>query len=64
MLEKMLAYQLARQAEKPAKKQASDLARRLKELTLRQPGDTVKWLTNFLSVAEFLARETRLGGEE
>lgn len=64
MLERMLAYQLARQAEKHAKKQAPDLARRLSELTIKQPKDKIKWLANFLSVAEFLARETRLGGEE
>ncbi len=64
MLERLLAYQLARQAEKSAKRQAPELARRLAELTLRQPGDHAKWLANFLSVAEFLARETRAGGEE
>jgi CRISPR-associated protein Cmr2 len=65
MLEKLLAYQMARQAtKKAAKKTAIELARRLTELTMRQPRDKVNWLTNYLTVAEFLARETRVGGAE
>jgi CRISPR-associated protein Cmr2 len=57
MLEALLAYQLARQSGDAAK--APGLARRLADLTAAQPGDSRAWLENFLSVAEFLARETR-----
>lgn len=61
MLESLLAYQLARQADKGAKVYAPGLARRLAALTVAQPKDRLDWLENFLTVAEFLARETRAG---
>jgi len=63
MLESLLAYQLARQADKGAKVHAPGLARRLAALTVAQPKDRLDWLENFLTVAEFLARETRAGGQ-
>lgn len=64
MLESMLAYQIVRQTQdKELKKQAPELAARLAELALAKPKDQLKRLTNFLSVAEFLARETRTGGD-
>ena len=63
MLESLLAYQLMRQANGQAKAQASGLARRLAALAAAQSKDGLKWLENFLTVAEFLARETRTGGE-
>lgn len=63
MLQTLLAYQFARQAEGPAKAQAEPLAQRLTALTLQQPEDKrIDWLRNFISVAEFLAREVRNGG--
>jgi CRISPR-associated protein Cmr2 len=61
MLASLLAFQLARQSGGPAKAQATDLAKRLAALTAAQPKDGLKWLQNFLTVAEFLARETRGG---
>jgi CRISPR-associated protein Cmr2 len=61
MLESLLAYQLARQADKGAKVFAPDLARRLAAGTLMQSGQRLGWLQNFMTVAEFLARETRAG---
>lgn len=63
MLESLLAYQFARQSDGRAKAQAPELARRLAVLASRQTKDGLKWLENFMSVAEFLARETRAGGE-
>lgn len=64
MLESLLAYQLARQAEgQTLKAQAPSLARRLAVLTAAQSRDRLKWLENFLTVGEFLARETRAGGD-
>lgn len=63
MLEKLLSYQLARQAPANLKQMAGDLARELTALTLQEaPQHGKDWLQNFLSVAEFLARETRTGG--
>lgn len=60
MLQSLLAYQLDRQAGGHAKGQAAPLARRLTALTLDQPiGQRIAWLRNFISVAEFLAREVR-----
>ena len=60
MLQTLLAYQLARQAQGNAKAQAEPLAQRLTALTLGQPIDKrIDWLRNFISVAEFLAREVR-----
>lgn len=67
MLEKLLAYQFKRQAQKPALERHSPelLARRLAKLTVdperKSPQSRLAWLANFLSVAEFLARETRAG---
>jgi len=58
MLERLLAYQLARQSGGDTAKQAPELARRLTDLAVSQ-ADARAWLTNFLCVAEFLARETR-----
>jgi CRISPR-associated protein Cmr2 len=63
MLESLLAYQLARQSGGNTKDQASGLARRLATLAARQPKDGLIWLENFLTVAEFLARENRSGGD-
>lgn len=59
LLENLLAYQLERQANRPKKKEARDLARRLVPEALRDPSDALKRLENFLSTAEFLAREQR-----
>lgn len=61
MLESLLTYQLARQADKGAKVLAPGLASRLAALTVAQPKERLSWLQNFLTVAEFLARETRSG---
>lgn len=60
MLASLLGYQLARQAKSEAQKTAAQtLAERLTVLALKQVKDRLKWLGNFMSVAEFLARETR-----
>ncbi|MFN3611718.1 type III-B CRISPR-associated protein Cas10/Cmr2 [Tepidimonas sp.] len=59
MLESLLAYQLARQCGVATKLRAPQLAQRLTALSLQQSGEARAWLANFLSVAEFLARETR-----
>ncbi|GAB4403069.1 MAG: type III-B CRISPR-associated protein Cas10/Cmr2 [Rhodoferax sp.] len=60
MLSALLAFQMARQAKRPEQKTiAQALAPRLTALTLAQPKDRLKWLSNFMSVAEFLARATR-----
>ena len=61
MLQTLLAYQLDRQARNEAKARAPELARRLTGLTLGWPEDDkrIQKLRNFLSVAEFLARESR-----
>jgi len=71
MLESLLAFQLARQVNekdqdrrKNLKDQASAISGRLANLASKQPRDGLKWLANFLSVAEFLARETRSNGED
>lgn len=70
MLESLLGYQLVRQiSEKDkAKKaelkvQAEKLASRLATLAAQRPRDGLIWLQNFLTVAEFLARETRGRGD-
>jgi CRISPR-associated protein Cmr2 len=64
MLESLLAYQLARQARSNGgKKRAKELAPRLARLTVGQTKEPINWLRNFLTVAEFLAREVRAGGE-
>lgn len=59
MLTALLAYQLARQAGEQGKGQAPRLAERLAALAATQPSDGLDWLQNFLTVAEFLAREGR-----
>lgn len=59
MLEGLLSYQLTRQSKGDSAKGAPELARRLTDLA-RKEKDGKTWLTNFLTVAEFLARETRL----
>ncbi len=64
MLASLLAYQLARQSADTLKAEAAGLAERLATLTAAQPKDGLKWLGNFLTVAEFLARETRSGAAE
>lgn len=57
MLQSLLAYQLARQSG--GHEQAASLARRLTELAKKQENNALLWLENFLTVAEFLSRETR-----
>lgn len=65
MLQSLLAYQFDRQAQGAAKGQAAPLAQRLTELTLAQPAKVrITWLRNFISVAEFLAREVRTSAAE
>ena len=64
LLESMLAWQLERQAGADATAsdtQIAELARRLAALTVAQDKDRLHWLSNFLLVAEFLARESRNG---
>jgi CRISPR-associated protein Cmr2 len=65
MLQALLGYQLGRQAKEGARghHDVPGLARRLATLALAQPRDRLTWLANFLTIAEFLARETRTGGE-
>ena len=49
----------------PAKAQAAPLALRLTAQTLNQPAaQRIGWLRNFISVAEFLAREVRTSAAE
>lgn len=62
MLQSLLAYQLDRQSGGHA--QAGSLAKRLTDLAKQQSKDGLKWLENFLTVAEFLARETRASGDD
>lgn len=64
MLAALLGYQLARQAQDSAKAKAPELARRLAALASSQQKNGLYWLRNFLSVAEFLARETRAGAPD
>ena len=69
MLESLLAYQFDRQIKPKEKERVlkkhkfPDLARRLASLAASQAQDGLDWLRNFLTVAEFLARETRTEGE-
>jgi CRISPR-associated protein Cmr2 len=66
MVERLLAYQLARQTDTKATRDHHDvpgLARRLSEQALRQPKDRLGWLANCLGVAEFIAREGRGTGQ-
>lgn len=64
MLESLLAYQLARQSGGQTRGSAPYLAKRLASLAAKQPKDGLTWLENFLTVAEFLARETRGAGSD
>ena len=60
MLQSLLTYQFARQAQGEAKHGVPELTQRLTTHTLQQPeGKQIEWLRNFISVAEFLAREVR-----
>ena len=60
LLETLLAYQLARQSAGHPQAQAQSLAHRLVGLTVQVTHqERLVWLENFLTVAEFLARETR-----
>ena len=61
MLASLLGYQMARQAQGVEKGSAPSLAKRLAEMASQQESKRLQWLENFLSVAEFLARETRQG---
>ncbi|MGK9451799.1 type III-B CRISPR-associated protein Cas10/Cmr2 [Acidithiobacillus caldus] len=61
LLESLLAYQLSRQSG--GDPVAPSLAKRLRLLAQEQK-DGRSWLENFLSVAEFLAREIRSAGDE
>jgi CRISPR-associated protein Cmr2 len=62
MLESLLAYQLARQSGGHTQAQAPGLAKRLAARAAAQAKEGLDWLQNFLTLAEFLARETRTGG--
>lgn len=63
MLCKLLAYQLDRQGSGDIRHKAPELAQRLTTLTLQQgAAQRIDWLRNFISVAEFLAREVRTQG--
>jgi CRISPR-associated protein Cmr2 len=61
MLRSMLAYQLARQADKKAQSHhdVAGLARDLAQLCAAQSKNRLAWLAKFMSVAESLAREAR-----
>jgi CRISPR-associated protein Cmr2 len=65
LIEKLLAYQLQRQADSdPARGRAPHLARRLVAIAFNpklrpEAADPVGWLKDFLLAAEFLAREVR-----
>jgi CRISPR-associated protein Cmr2 len=55
----MLAYQMERQTDRPLKPEARRLAGELTDEALRHEKDALHRLSNFLTVAEFLAREQR-----
>lgn len=57
MLESLLAYQFSRQSKDTTTAKA--LAKRLALRAASQSSGCLKWLENFMTVAEFLARETR-----
>jgi CRISPR-associated protein Cmr2 len=69
MLRSLLAYQLARQADKSAGEEhkVDELARRIARVAFddglrrapRRDEKRLDWLAHFMSAAEFLARETR-----
>ncbi len=66
MLASLLAYQIERQADATARQREDipGLTRQLAELAVMQAPHPLEWLQNFLSVAEFLAREARSGESE
>lgn len=66
MLSNLLGYQLARQSGGTSEinSETSDLAQRITKLVVRQTDKRLKWLENFLTVAEFMARETRIRGNQ
>lgn len=60
MFRTLLAQQFAQQAQgKELKSQGQTLAAPLLQLALKQPCERIAWLRNFISTAEFLAREVR-----
>lgn len=64
LVARMLAYQLGRQAGRRTNREHYDLGELATSLVHEAiehaaPGERVSWLLNFLSTAEFLARETR-----
>lgn len=64
MARDLLAYQLDRQARGGTRQQVEELAARLVRLALAWPQENrIRRLRDFLSVAEFLAREPRIGGD-
>ena len=61
MLDQLLLYQLKRQTDHKTTEDYADLpgiTQRLAQLAVKA-GDTRDWLSNFMSTAEFLAREAR-----
>jgi CRISPR-associated protein Cmr2 len=61
MIQSLLTYQLDRQAKGSAKSQVPELAKELCLLANSwKKSDPIKRLRNFVAVAEFLARETRV----
>lgn len=71
MLSELLAYQLARQAERKHILDHHDvpgLARRLATLAVDQPSEAkqtpLRWLENCLAVAEFLVRDCRVSSRQ
>ena len=66
LLASLLAYQIERQADATARQHEDipGLTRQLAELAVMQAPRSLEWLQNFLSVAEFLARQTRSGESE
>lgn len=66
LLAATLAYQFERQSKGPARQANGDLGRELAALAMSSQGRNgrdrpVEFLVDFLSVAEFLAREGRIG---
>jgi CRISPR-associated protein Cmr2 len=61
MLAALLSYQFDRQSKGDANQHAPALAQRLATLSAAQTRQHLNWLSNFMGVAEFLARETRTG---
>lgn len=65
MAQSLLVYQLDRQSAGCARERVPALAQRLSALAATWPQhERIGQLRNFLSVAEFLARETRTAGEQ